>query len=441
MNQGTNAEKQIDEQFEYKLPLEYHLPTEYKMPNEESIQELGNNFLPQKAPSGGLSTSYIGTRTSKLNNSTEMVRFSTDSYKKNSYNYVSTLNYRSSTDILDYLKNHPDYLKIPPDVWDKVVAGIAAGLVVAGGVTVIILTGASGVGLNIGLGIMFIGGKGILQVATSDTVDFGSFLKSIGLEITLSLLTFGAGYSAGSYVGIALSGRLTETAIKSAAALAGALAGSIANSGAHIIVNYVNNKPIEAFEIIFDAVSGAMQGAFAGYLGAKARMVTLEDLPITKSEARLLKGNLEDVHSILDISEPSRKGVEVIGITVGDEGKGLIHVLKRHPDLIEKLGFTKSQIEQCLLDVSSPGLKNSGLDMLNKISDALCKQISHSMPYGLGVDKYFFDMGDYCMQASVSKALYNSAQGNMKILIQANILSKDKLLKSPKLIAMFKPSV
>lgn len=75
----------------------------------------------------------------------------------NTKNYMSTLNYttstiqfKSSNDILEYLKTHPDYIHFPAPMLDAIVATIVAGLLLAGGIIIAICTAGAASPLVVG---------------------------------------------------------------------------------------------------------------------------------------------------------------------------------------------------------------------------------------------------------------------------------------------------
>lgn len=126
-----------------------------------------------------------------------------------------------------------------------------------------------GSSLLIGGGIA--GGQNAISGIIHENFSWADFAKTIAINSVLTLITFGSGYAAGGLSGLALRGtNLTERAIKTIGTISGALVGSGARTGTYLVITRVEDKPVEAIELVLEGVMGAVEGGFAGYLGAKA---------------------------------------------------------------------------------------------------------------------------------------------------------------------------
>ncbi len=103
--------------------------------SENSLVPTNSGFL-QKAPIA--SSDYLGICN---NNFPTNFNYSSNFvFKSNFTASSSNFTFKSSDDINEYLKMHPDYLKMPKSMIAAIVAIVTSGLVLAGGIALCILT-------------------------------------------------------------------------------------------------------------------------------------------------------------------------------------------------------------------------------------------------------------------------------------------------------------
>lgn len=94
---------------------------------------------------------------------------------------------------------------------------------------------------------------GIVQKNFEWTKSGNTFLISAGLH----LITFGASYTAGSIIGLALTGSsLTNLSLKAIRAVGGALAGGGVRVGTYILTIDLDDNALEAHKLILEGISG-----------------------------------------------------------------------------------------------------------------------------------------------------------------------------------------
>ena len=184
-------------------------------------------YFPQNSPI--LSKEYVGNRTDVFRHSSSHTRISTDgTYFPSTGNCAhSTENFKSSDDILSYLRSHPDFQHMPPSQLEPILAAILSGLLVVGGVIIIVVSGGtSAPGIILATSLVICTGLSGVGTAISGTINrnfsWAEFATKSAITARLTLITFGAGFGAGSLTGLALVGHLTETAIKTLGTVAGA---------------------------------------------------------------------------------------------------------------------------------------------------------------------------------------------------------------------------
>lgn len=316
-----------------------------------------------------------------------------------------------------------------------VAGGVVALFVVSGGSATPVILGTS---LLIGAGIT--GGQNAISGIIHKNFSLEDFAKTIATNSVLTLITFGSGYAAGGLSGLALRGtNLTERTIKTIGTISGALVSSGARTGTYLVITRVEDKPVEAMELVLEGVMGAVEGGFAGYLGAKAFPKPLLDpLKYMDADGRPFR-TLFDQQTVIEILPHPDIGYD-LGLIRGWQminpdgklvgGAGLVHILSKHPDVVELLGFTKQEIETALKEVDqviSP--------MIKKISEAFIK-ILEKEPHGVipsvrDSTTYVWKCGEKLneklIQVSVSTEEWNFGTIN---IIQANIVKPStKIIK------------
>lgn len=100
-------------------------------------------YFPQNSPI--LSTEYIGNSTDVIRHSTSYIKISTDANNFLSTNSctLSSEKFQSSDDILEYLRSHPDFQRMPPGILQAILAAILSGLLIIGGVALLVVSGGA----------------------------------------------------------------------------------------------------------------------------------------------------------------------------------------------------------------------------------------------------------------------------------------------------------
>ena len=220
----------------------------YKQSNfldRSSVSDSSSNaFYPARAPMP--SNQYTGISNQNFGVSNDIIRISTDNIKISTSNFVN-LNekFKSSSDILVYLRQHPEFERLGltgGNTIAAIISAILSGTLLLGGVALVVVSGGTaltpltslGVTLMIGTGLngTINAVKGILE----NNFSLGNFLIGSLGSACLTLLTFGAGALAGNLVGLAVCGKnLTEATVKTIAYMAGGIAGCSVRSGVYVI--------------------------------------------------------------------------------------------------------------------------------------------------------------------------------------------------------------
>jgi len=227
----------------------------------------------------------------------------------------------------------------------------------------------------------------------NDNFSWGRFATDVGVASGTALLTFGAGYSAGYYNGIALRNatNLSVDQIKLCSALSGAVAGAVSGASKVLLVGKFKGKKVDPFQIVFGAGAGAWTGACAGYLGAVAVRVPDQALVATGNQVGRMNEFKDDaitIHAadvpmyasdVCDVLELTKDSKTLILTgTHGDEqGKCFLDALcakdPRADSYKEKLFFLEDQST-----VKSMGLEGTTevIDMSQFYTDGASKQES-----------------------------------------------------------------
>jgi hypothetical protein len=403
-------------------------------------------FFPARAPGGG-SSEYIG-------NSTNVVRHSSESWSSGSEIITSSSDiitssseiFKSSDDILEYLRSHPDFQKMPPSSLDAIIAAILSGLAIVGGVAISVLTAGAATPLTI-VSSSFLVGAGVtgMQNAVRGAVNrdfsWGDFGTEIAIQGGLTLVTFGAGYGAGNLAGIALAGKVSDATLKVVGGAAGALAGAGVRTGTHIVINRVQGKPITVVELVLDGVFGAIEGAMAGFLAVNKFVVhPLANQPadpvanqppgLTEEQIATLARNLghtpEDVHEILGFVQTLNEDFKLALLRgfwgrgeVGEGAFSFMHILTRHSDVFTRLGFTAHEISHAL---------EGSLPMIEKMASRFL-EVASQTPVAIGMTRgamqlYYAIGQNRWLRVTASAGVWRGIGGNAHAIIQSNLVDK-----------------
>lgn len=182
-------------------------------------------------------------------------------------------NITSSRDLLLLMQEQPELFLIlqGEDEASCVAAFAISAVLAAGSVTIMFLVPLGEVaGVLVGAALAA-GTSGMKNVATSAHFRWEKFLWETVYQAGTTLITFGAGYAAGHFVGIALttSSTLSGSAIRAFSSVAGSMAGAMTKSTLFVIRRHAENGPVEAVSILLEALSGAITGGIAGYIAGR----------------------------------------------------------------------------------------------------------------------------------------------------------------------------
>jgi hypothetical protein len=428
---------------------------EYKKPDDDFRNKYNNNETvyerlarpsdPANGAAGGeerspiLSSEYIGIGSSKWTCGSLLIKMSTNTWRESNQVHSSTEIFKCSDDILKYLKEHPDFQRAPPSQLQAICAAIMSGLALAGGIVLAVLTAGADTPavLVFAASLVISMGATGLTTAISERKDFSwaRWATEVAISGGVTLITFGAGYAAGSCTGLALFGsrHLSELSIKAVGTAAGALAGAGARTGCYLVIVKVRGKPVEVLKMVVEAVSGALTGAQAGFLGVKSTLISCAENLSPAEIEKSLNGALanvppEDVSSYTALFEQRQTIVEVIthkvdgigrvalieGWHAGDHsGAGLLHMLQQHRDVFEALRFSVADVNAA---IASPGSQ-----VFNRIAERFVDMVK-SAPYGsTGVGDPVWQVGEKFIKVGLSDRLWGLGS---RVAVQANIVSR-----------------
>jgi hypothetical protein len=196
----------------------------------------------------------------------------------------SSNNFDHSARILTLLATHPDFVRVPHDQQEfvsKAIAFVVSTTLFAGGVYVIVVTwGAATPGQVLLIGTLMSAGSAGLTAATQPDFTWSNYAFRVGTSVTLSLITFGAGYGAGSCVGWAFqSSGLSEATIQTLACFAGGLSGAVIRSGTYYVIMRIAGQRVTTVQLLVEGALGALTGAQAGLLGVQGYPVSSVESP------------------------------------------------------------------------------------------------------------------------------------------------------------------
>jgi len=396
--------------------------------NDESNDSNEDQIFSQRAPI--LSTEYFGISTEKVRGSTDIIKSSTDRIVQSTEKPTcSTEIFKSSDDILRFIKSHPDFRKMDVDkipiIINAILAAIASGALLAGGIALTIITWGTASPIIICSTSLLIGtGMTGLSNAISGAINYNfqwsDWGKGVVISSGLHLLTFGAGFGAGSLAGIALLGTsLSNTSIMAIGCVSGALAGSGVRTGSYLIITKLEGKPISAIKIAFEGVSGAITGAMAGFLGIKAEMVKFTN----NLEVKNVFKNGHYLYEYVKLDDVGHVGLIAGKHTAEHSGYGLVHILNQHPDVGQALGFTSDQIKQAL---------SGNADILDSIANRFIELLK-TTPYGI-LTKSILKQAEPSLVWEIGGRYLKVGMAHFdtlgaKTVIQANLVNVDDVMR------------
>lgn len=398
--------------------------------NDESDDANKDQRFAPRAPI--LSTEYFGISTEKTRSSTEIIKSNTDGITQSTDKVTcSTEIFKSSDDILRYIRSHPDFRQMDVDtisiVVNAVLAAIASGALLAGGIALTIITWGTASPVILCSTSLLIGtGMTGLSNAISGTINYNfqwsDWGKAVVMSSGLHLLTFGAAFGAGSLAGIALLGvSLSNTSIKVIGCVAGSLVGSGVRTGSYLIITKLEGKQISAIKIAFEGVSGGITGAMAGFLGVKAEMVKFTNNLQVKNVFK----NGHYLYEYVKLDDVGHVGFIAGKHTASHSGYGLVHILNQHPDVGQALGFTANQINQAL---------SGNSNMLDSIANRLIELLKTN-PYGILTKTILkqveaslvWEIGDRYLSVGLSSKVWSTLAS--KTVIQANLVHVEDVMR------------
>ncbi|CAF3354441.1 unnamed protein product [Rotaria socialis] len=316
-----NENKAIDLRTDYKV-TDFKTSNGQTDPNNSLTKLKKKKNFSQNSPL--LSTEHIGIRTNAVKHSSNHCRSHTDSTIVLSKDKLglSSQQFKSSDDILRYLKLHPDFQRMPPSQLQPILAAILSGLIFIGGVALIVVSGGTAT-------------PGII-LSTSLLIEFA---KRNAVSAGLTIITFGAGYGAGNLMGIVLVGTgLTETSIQTLGTITGAIVGSGIRTGSYCVLTKIEGTPIETLQLVLEGVGGAIAGRFAGYLCVKASLILKnpilpgeEVLRCKAAETEILVSRGDGLDSLEEM-DLGRLFGEVVPQDAFDVANGVLQRFIENPD-------------------------------------------------------------------------------------------------------------
>lgn len=270
----------------------------------------------------------------------------------------------SSRDLVNLMLERPDlFMLTKPDEAGLVATAILSGFVAVGSVTVIFLTGpAMGATAALVYGTLSSVGITALTESTSGLINgnfsWHSFTSEVLISAGVTMLTFGAGFGTGRYLGLALKtfSTLSAVQIKAVASIAGAVVGAAVKDVCYVI----KCDGIDPIAFVLEGLSGALIGGMAAYLAVNQLKIVdicgrrLEyhsyDRPMAASDVeRCLSGIPDESNTlILTGTHGDRAGTSVVEALYKRASDWLEYYMGRARDgIADGLRFFRQ--DQCLL--------------------------------------------------------------------------------------------
>ncbi len=243
---------------------------------------------------------YMGISSDSRNFlSSDRIIHSSEIFRSSDNIIFSSDRFRSSDDILECLKYHPDFQKVPPSQLSPTVAIILSSITIGVGVVMFVVSHIAGspvlslaTSLVVGSGLVGFS-EGVSGIRQQD-FEGEHLAKHIATNAVIVLLTFGSGYALGGIIGLALRGRgLTASIVKAIGSVAGGLVGSGVKGGSYIVVTTtIEGKPITVSSLIINMASGALRGeSAAGYLDVQVDLHDVSSLALGAEKLSSHLGN------------------------------------------------------------------------------------------------------------------------------------------------------
>lgn len=191
-----------------------------------------------------------------------------------------------TSDVIKTLRQNPAYMKMSNGELDAIAAAILSVGCVAGGVTLLAVSGGASAPFSIaGLASIVLTSAGCtgatkaIQGAVQGNFNWYEWGRDVAISTGTSLITFGAGY--GSAAGVAYlclnhpSITLTSRAIESIAQVSGAFAGSATRGTTYYVIKECSGERVKTLDLILEIASGALAGAVAGKMAANTQLVCM----------------------------------------------------------------------------------------------------------------------------------------------------------------------
>jgi len=297
-----------------------------------------------------LCSEYIGIGSEKWHMSSENI----GNTMAHIVDILSSEKYKSSDDIIKYLRSDPDFLRSSISNFEEILVLISSCIAVVGCVFITIVTYGGSIPIIGGVFISGLSNIGFIGLTNSvnaifdnEKINWNELGEEIGIQFVTSIIPFVTGCVVGfasgyvvTSIGDKIRGRLMEnmlarniirmrmekiTKIRKIVSLSsGSIAGAGVGIGSGVVKNGIINKPLSVFPIFLDGINGALSGC----LGAKMFFVKRQKI-------------LAKINNIISYSNASGDIMKIgkfsliKGYQKGNSGTGLIHIIHGHRDIFD----------------------------------------------------------------------------------------------------------